>query len=86
MPVAFLLGPPTGSQMFRMLILALADRFHPIASGYVGVGSSEAQLSEEIDHAFDNLVAHVSGLLDHLVLASCVLYMQDYCGPLCKPY
>lgn len=35
----------------------------------------------DFDYSFDNLTAHVAGLIDQLGLKSYVLYMQDYGGP-----
>ena len=75
-------GLPTSSQMFRELIPALADKFHLIAPDYIGFGHSDAPSREEFEYTFDNLAAHVSGLLEQLGLTSYLLYMQDYGGPI----
>jgi pimeloyl-ACP methyl ester carboxylesterase len=75
-------GLPTSSQMFRDLIPVLADKFHLIAPDYIGFGHSDAPSREEFDYTFDNLAAHVSGLLEQLGLTSYLLYMQDYGGPI----
>lgn len=83
LPTILLLhGLPTSSQMFRDLIPALADRFHLIAPDYVGFGHSSAPLRDEFTYTFDNLAAHVSGLVDVLGLESYILYMHDYGGPI----
>src|ERR1700690_2369331 len=79
--ILLLHGLPTSSQMFRDLIPALADRFHLIAPDYVGFGHSDAPLRGEFTYTFDNLAAHVSGLVDVLRLKDYILYMQDYGGP-----
>jgi pimeloyl-ACP methyl ester carboxylesterase len=79
--ILLLHGLPTSSQMFRDLMPALADRFHLIAPDYVGFGHSDAPSREAFDYTFDNLAAHVAGLVDVLGLTSYVLYMQDYGGP-----
>src|SRR5271156_1089198 len=79
--ILLLHGLPTSSQMFRDLIPALADCFHLIAPDYVGFGHSDAPLRGEFTYTFDNLTAHVSGLVDVLGLKDYVLYMQDYGGP-----
>ncbi|OED00901.1 alpha/beta fold hydrolase [Rhizobium sp. YK2] len=82
LPTILLLhGLPTSSQMFRDLIPALADRFHLVAPDYIGFGHSDAPSAKEFDYTFDNLAAHVSGLVDVLGLTSYILYMQDYGGP-----
>ncbi len=79
--ILLLHGLPTSSQMFRDLMPALADRFHLVAPDYVGFGHSDAPSREEFRYTFDNLAAHVAGLVDVLGLTSYVLYMQDYGGP-----
>lgn len=80
--ILLLHGLPTSSQMFRDLMPALADRFHLIAPDYVGFGHSDAPSNKEFTYTFDNLSAHVSGLVDVLKLDSYILYMQDYGGPI----
>ncbi|QPF89563.1 alpha/beta fold hydrolase [Bradyrhizobium commune] len=79
--ILLLHGLPTSSQMFRELMPALADRFHLIAPDYIGFGHSDAPSREEFTYTFDNLTAHIAGLVDVLGLTSCILYMQDYGGP-----
>ncbi|QYE34561.1 alpha/beta fold hydrolase [Polymorphobacter sp. PAMC 29334] len=79
--ILLLHGLPTSSQMFRDLMPALADRFHLIAPDYIGFGHSDAPSRDEFAYTFDNLASHVAGLVDALGLASYVLYMQDYGGP-----
>ncbi|NPV19910.1 alpha/beta fold hydrolase [Bradyrhizobium aeschynomenes] len=79
--ILLLHGLPTSSQMFRDLIPALADRFHLVAPDYIGFGHSDAPDRSEFAYTFDNLAAHVEGLVDVLGLESYILYMQDYGGP-----
>ena len=79
--IVLLHGFPTSSHMFRELIPLLADRFHVIAPDYVGFGQSDAPAAEAFDYSFDNLTAHVAGLIEQLGLTSYILYMQDYGGP-----
>ena len=79
--IVLLHGLPTSSQMFRNLIPALSDRFHLIAPDYIGFGHSDAPSNTEFTYTFDNLTAHVAGLIDMLGLGSYILYMQDYGGP-----
>ncbi len=79
--ILLLHGLPTSSQMFRDLMPALADRFHLVAPDYVGFGHSDAPSRENFRYTFDNLAAHVAGLVDVLGLTSYILYMQDYGGP-----
>jgi pimeloyl-ACP methyl ester carboxylesterase len=75
-------GLPTSSQMFRDLMSALADRFHLIAPDYIGFGHSDAPPRDAFTYTFDNLAAHVAGLVDVLGLSSYIVYMQDYGGPI----
>jgi pimeloyl-ACP methyl ester carboxylesterase len=79
--ILLLHGLPTSSQMFRDLMPALADRFHLVAPDYIGFGHSDAPSSTQFAYTFDNLAAHVAGLVDALGLESYILYMQDYGGP-----
>ncbi len=79
--IVLLHGLPTSSQMFRELIPALAGHFHLIAPDYIGFGHSDAPSRSDFEYTFDNLAAHVRGLLDQLGLTSYILYMQDYGGP-----
>lgn len=79
--IVLLHGFPTSSFMFRNLIPLLADRFRVIAPDYVGFGQSDAPSATEFDYTFDNLTAHVAGLIDALGLTSYILYMQDFGGP-----
>lgn len=79
--VVLLHGFPTSSHMFRDLIPLLADRFHVVAPDYVGFGQSDAPSVAEFDYSFDNLTAHVAGLIEQLGLTDYILYMQDYGGP-----
>jgi len=79
--IVLLHGFPTSSHMYRDLIPALAGRFHVIAPDYIGFGQSDAPAANTFTYSFDNLTAHVTGLLDRLHLTSYLLYMQDYGGP-----
>jgi len=79
--IVLLHGLPSSSAMFRELIPMLADRFHVIAPDYVGFGYSDAPSRDAFAYTFDNLAAHVAGLLDLLGLERYTLYMQDYGGP-----
>ncbi len=79
--IVLLHGFPTSSHMFRDLIPLLADRFHVVAPDYIGFGQSEAPSAAEFDYSFDNLTAHVAGLIEQLGLKSYILYMQDFGGP-----
>jgi len=74
--ILLLHGLPTSSRMFRELIAALADQFHLIAPDYIGFGHSDAPSRDQFPYSFDNLAAHVGGLLDKLKLTSYVLYSR----------
>ena len=79
--IILLHGFPSSGFMFRDLIPQLAERFHVIAPDYIGFGQSDAPPATEFDYTFDNLTAHVTGLIDQLGLKSYILYVQDYGGP-----
>ena len=79
--ILLLHGFPTSSFMFRDLIPRLADKFHVVAPDYIGFGQSDAPSTNEFTYTFDNLTAHVTGLVDQLALESYILYMHDYGGP-----
>lgn len=79
--ILLLHGLPTSSQMFRDLMPALADAFHLVAPDYIGFGHSDAPPRDTFSYTFDNLAAHLEGLVDVLGLTSYILYMQDYGGP-----
>jgi pimeloyl-ACP methyl ester carboxylesterase len=82
LPAIILLhGFPASSHMYRDLIPLLADTFHVIAPDYIGFGQSEAPPARDFQYSFDNVTAHVAGLIDQLGLTSYILYMQDYGGP-----
>jgi len=80
--IVLLHGFPTSSHMFRDLIPLLAGQFHVIAPDYIGFGYSDAPPVTEFNYTFDNLTAHVQGLLDQLHVSNYILYMQDYGGPI----
>lgn len=81
-PVIVLLhGFPSSSHMFRDLIPRLADRFHVIAPDYIGFGYSDAPDASEFAYTFDQLAAHVQGLLDQLGVTRAIYYLHDYGGP-----
>lgn len=80
--ILLLHGFPTSSHMFRDLIPLLANNYYVLAPDYIGFGQSDAPSAGEFDYSFDNLTAHVAGLLEQLGVASYILYMQDYGGPI----
>lgn len=79
--IVLLHGFPTSSFMFRDLIPLLADSFHVVAPDYIGFGHSDAPPASAFDYSFENLTAHVAGLIEELGLSSYILYMHDYGGP-----
>src|SRR6516165_4101548 len=54
--VLLLHGFPTSSQMFRNLILGLADRYRVLAPDYPGFGHNSMPPRDEFAYTFDNLV------------------------------
>ena len=79
--IVLLHGFPSSSHMFRDLIPLLADSFHVIAPDYIGFGHSEAPDAKDFEYSFDQLAAHVQGLLDQIGISDAIYYMQDYGGP-----
>jgi pimeloyl-ACP methyl ester carboxylesterase len=79
--ILLLHGFPTSSHMYRDLIPQLADQFHVIAPDYIGFGQSDAPSAQAFKYSFENLTAHIAGLIEQLGVKSYILYMQDYGGP-----
>ena len=75
-------GFPSSSFMFRNLMPLLASRFYVIAPDYIGFGDSAAPAATDFAYTFDNLTAHVTGLLAQLGIERHYLYMHDYGGPI----
>ncbi len=81
-PVVLLLhGFPSSSRMFETLMPLLADRYHLVAPDYPGFGASDAPAPASFAYTFDHLAAVVGAFAEALDLKSCVLFMQDYGGP-----
>lgn len=81
-PVILLLhGFPSSSQMYRDLIVDLANDFHLIAPDYPGFGNSSAPSVKDFSYTFDNLATIVAHFIDIMGLTKYSLYMQDYGGP-----
>ncbi|KAJ55283.1 hydrolase [Actibacterium mucosum KCTC 23349] len=79
--VLLLHGFPTSSHMFRNLIPELAGDYHVIAPDYVGYGASDMPPADAFDYTFDNLTAHVEGLLDQKGIDTFAAYVMDYGAP-----
>jgi pimeloyl-ACP methyl ester carboxylesterase len=80
--ILLLHGFPSSSHMYRNLIPQLADAFHVIAPDYVGFGYSDAPNAVDFAYTFDNLAAHVEGLLFGVLgLKKFSIYVQDYGAP-----
>jgi pimeloyl-ACP methyl ester carboxylesterase len=79
--VLLLHGFPTSSQMFRMLIPALADRYHVVAPDYPGFGHSSMPPRDQFAYTFDNLAKTIDGFAEKLGLKKYSLYVQDYGAP-----
>src|ERR1700744_953420 len=80
--IVLLHGFPTSSHMYRNLIPLLAKKIHVIAPDYLGFGYSDAPDATAFNYTFDNLAAHVEGLLfDVLGLKKFSIYVQDSGAP-----
>jgi pimeloyl-ACP methyl ester carboxylesterase len=79
--VLLLHGFPTSSQMFRMLIPALADRYHVVAPDYPGFGHGSMPSRDQYAYTFDNLSKTIDGFVEKVGLTRYALYVQDYGAP-----
>src|SRR5438874_7529338 len=79
--ILLLHGFPTSSQMFRMLIPALADRYHVVALDYPGFGHSSMPPRDKYAYTFDNLAKTIDEFTERLGLTRYALYVQDYGAP-----
>ena len=81
-PVVLLLhGYPTSSHMFRNLIPVLAENCHVIAPDLPGFGFTDKPDHQSFTYTFDNLTAHIQGLIDQLGLKRFAVYVFDYGAP-----
>lgn len=79
--VLLLHGFPSSSRMWEPLLPLLADRYHLIAPDYPAFGHSSAPSTSEFAYTFDRLAQIMEAFVEKLGLASYVLFMQDYGGP-----
>jgi pimeloyl-ACP methyl ester carboxylesterase len=79
--ILLLHGFPTSSQMFRMLIPALADQYHVVAPDYPGFGHSSMPTHDKFVYTFDNLAKLIDEFTGKLGLTKYALYVQDYGAP-----
>ena len=80
--IVLLHGFPTSSHMFRMLIPALADRYHVIAPDYPGFGNSAQPAIDDFDYTFDNLANVIETFLARKGIERYSLYLMDYGAPI----
>lgn len=82
-PVLVLLhGFPSSSRMFVNLFPLLSSQYRLIAPDLPGFGHSDAPAPEHFAYTFDHLADCIGQLLDQLDVTRCVLYLQDYGGPI----
>ncbi len=79
--ILLLHGFPTSSQMFRMLMPALGDKYHVVAPDYPGYGHSSMPTHDKFDYTFDNLAKVIDEFTGKLGLTKYALYVQDYGAP-----
>ena len=79
--VLLLHGFPSSSRMWEPLLPLLADKYHLIAPDYPGFGNSSAPSPSSFEYTFDNLARVMGELTTGLGITNCVLFMQDYGGP-----
>jgi pimeloyl-ACP methyl ester carboxylesterase len=81
-PVLLLLhGFPASSFYFRNLIPRLAGKYHVIAPDYPGFGHSDMPDVDKFNYTFENLAEIMGKFAMAKGIRRCVLYMQDYGGP-----
>ncbi|MEO8351333.1 MAG: alpha/beta hydrolase [Chthoniobacteraceae bacterium] len=82
-PVLLMLhGFPSSSFYFRNLIPLVADKYHVLAPDYPGFGHSDAPEVDRFDYSFDHLAGVVRRFLAAKGITRCVIFMQDYGGPI----
>ena len=79
--VLLLHGFPSSSRMWEPLLPLLAAKYHLIAPDYPGFGNSSAPSPSSFEYTFDNLARVMGELTTGLGITNCVLFMQDYGGP-----
>jgi pimeloyl-ACP methyl ester carboxylesterase len=79
--ILLLHGFPSGSQMFRNLIPALADRYRVVAPDYPGFGHSSMPPRDRFAYTFDSLAGVVDEFTEKIGLTKYALYVQDYGAP-----
>jgi pimeloyl-ACP methyl ester carboxylesterase len=77
----FLHGLPSSSRMFEPLFSRLSDRYHLVAPDYPGFGHSDWPDPKKFAYTFDHYCEIMNHFMEALGLLHCVLYMQDYGGP-----
>lgn len=79
--IVLLHGAPSSSHMYRNLIPLLAEKYHVIASDYLGFGNSDSPTVAEFNYSFDSITGLTSGLLTQLGIETFAMYVQDYGAP-----
>lgn len=79
--IVLLHGYPSSSRMYAPLLPLLATRHHVVAPDYPGFGQSDWPAPSRWAYTFDHLADTIEGLLHALAIERCVLFMQDYGGP-----
>ncbi|MBT8214041.1 MAG: alpha/beta fold hydrolase [Acidimicrobiia bacterium] len=81
-PVVLFHGEPTWSFLYRKVIPVLVDRgYRAIAPDYVGFGKSDKPTDPDW-YTYDNHVATMASLLDHLDVTNATAVVQDWGGPI----
>jgi pimeloyl-ACP methyl ester carboxylesterase len=79
--VVLLHGLPIASDMFRMLIPLLADRYHVIAPDFPGFGLSSCPSRSAFPFTFDSLTRTLCAFLDVLDVDEYTLYAMGLTAP-----
>jgi pimeloyl-ACP methyl ester carboxylesterase len=75
-------GFPSSSHMFRLLIPALAERFHVIAPDYPGFGYSAFPEASAFEYTFASYARLMERFTRAIGLTRYALYVQDYGSPI----
>jgi pimeloyl-ACP methyl ester carboxylesterase len=74
-------GFPSSSHMFRMLIPALADKYHVVAPDLPGFGFTKVPAGAAYTYSFANLTETMAGFTEALGLSRYAIYVFDYGAP-----
>lgn len=75
-------GFPSSSEMFKTLMVVLADKFHLVAPDYPGFGFSAFPDKDSFEYTFENISRYIDRFTDEIGLDSFTIYLHDYGCPI----